>query len=674
MNLQIFTNFRSFWVLIATMFCLTLTSSCSTPDLTEEKQETNDSEEEISSIPAGFDFSTSRNVEITINDNSESAFYEVFAYSEDQTFMGYETFEDQSGQIVTEPVYRSDFLNQLLFSGVVLNGSFKQTVNLPNFYDKVYIKRNENFNISSSINTISNNQTQYTHQGLRNYGKNPIGGDVVDYLYCVNGSGQLFQVDPLTGGLTDLSNMPMGSWTCAIDQDSKSLYSIGKSSPHPLMKYDIETSTWEIVAELGIGGPRLDYNTVDGLLYFSKQDKLYTFDPSNGENLDIWTINGLDSTSGGDLAFAEDGTLFMCTFSGLYRLEMDTNNEYQATRISAENLPFQPTSMTFDSNQELWLANNASSSDLIIMDTVTGGWQYQYGISAGNGTDLGRTINDLTTFRVYSEVTNTTDTDGDNIRDLDDSYPNDPTKAFELFTPSKYGTGTLSFEDLWPSNGDYDFNDLAINYQFVTVLNAEGLAVQLDIVLNVKSIRGSYTNGFGLEFESLIPSNVAGVSGNILVHNYIDQNPNGTEMGQDNAVVILFDDPSLFLNNEQTISITFTNPVSTTLLGSAPFNPFMIVNMEREKEVHLPNGHTTDLGVKTFEISGVNQDIDGNYLSENGFPWAINIVHDFRVPKEGIPLHNAYNFFDQWATSGGLNYVDWYKDNAGYRNPELLQN
>jgi hypothetical protein len=44
------------------------------------------------------------------------------------------------------------------------------------------------------------------------------------------------------------------------------------------------------------------------------------------------------------------------------------------TRISADNLPFQPTSMTFDSKEELWLANNASSSDLIIMDTQTGGW------------------------------------------------------------------------------------------------------------------------------------------------------------------------------------------------------------------------------------------------------------------------------------------------------------
>jgi LruC domain-containing protein len=41
-----------------------------------------------------------------------------------------------------------------------------------------------------------------------------------------------------------------------------------------------------------------------------------------------------------------------------------------------------------------------------------------------------------------------------------------------LFTPSKYGTGTIAFEDLWPSYGDYDFNDVALNYQVIVKLNS----------------------------------------------------------------------------------------------------------------------------------------------------------------------------------------------------------
>jgi hypothetical protein len=49
---------------------------------------------------------------------------------------------------------------------------------------------------------------------------------VKDYLYCVNSSAELFQIDPLNGKLTYLSDMPMGSVTCAIDQANKCLYSV----------------------------------------------------------------------------------------------------------------------------------------------------------------------------------------------------------------------------------------------------------------------------------------------------------------------------------------------------------------------------------------------------------------------------------------------------------------
>jgi LruC domain-containing protein len=41
--------------------------------------------------------------------------------------------------------------------------------------------------------------------------------------------------------------------------------------------------------------------------------------------------------------------------------------------------------------------------------------------------------------------------------------------------------GTIAFEDLWPSYGDYDFNDVALNYQVILKLNAQNLAVQMDL-------------------------------------------------------------------------------------------------------------------------------------------------------------------------------------------------
>ena len=561
-------------------FTLLLLSSCSFSS--PEEIDVIDGTSNTLSIPPGFDFSTHYQVTINIIDNANYAKYDVYAYSSEFCDAGPETFENESGEIVTETVYKSDVLDKLIFSGVPSNGVLKQTINLPKFYNKVYIRRNEYLSFSSSIKDIVNQEVNYDSSEAKTSTKSKSVKNVTDYLYCVNGSGQLFQVDPLSGELTDLSSMPMGSYTCAIDQEKKELYSIGRTSPYPLMKYSIVNNTWETGGNIGVGGPRLDFNTADGLLYFSRRDKLYTFDPATGTLLDTWDIIGLHNVSGGDLSFAADGSLFLCTFSGLYRLELDGNNNYQSTRVSADNLPFQPTSMTFDSNQELWLANNASSSDLIIMDTQTGGWQYNYGVSANNNTDFRRVINDLTTFRVFDDAIDDTDTDGDGIMDNDDAYPEDPEVAFELFTPSKYGKGTIAFEDLWPSTGDYDFNDAALSYQATAFLNADNLAVRLEFVCNIKANGAGFTNGIGFEIEGLVPSQIKGVTGPILTQNFINVNANGTEANQDNAVIILADVVDNILA-ETTIVIRFTTPISVANLGVAPFNPFLIVNKVREK-------------------------------------------------------------------------------------------
>ena len=217
-----------------------------------------------------------------------------------------------------------------------------------------------------------------------------------------------------------------------------------------------------------------------------------------------------------------------------------SNNEYYATRVSADNLPFMPTSMTFDSNGELWLADNSASSDVVIMDIVSGGWMYKYGANSGTGITYSN-INDFATFKVYTEDNNDTDTDGDGVIDKDDAYPDEDDKCCESYTPSKYGKGTIAFEDLWPSNGDYDFNDVVLNYKAVTISNADNKVVQVDFICEVKSNSAGYTNGIGIQIDNLTSSQIESVTGAVYTENNITLNPNGTEANQDKAVIILTD-------------------------------------------------------------------------------------------------------------------------------------
>ncbi|WP_350287684.1 LruC domain-containing protein [uncultured Croceitalea sp.] len=624
-------------------------------------------------IPSGFEFSTHDNIVITINDSGTNIKYDVYAYN-DTEYLG-ETVEFINDEEETETAvdYRSDVLNHILFSGTPVNGQLTHELAVPSYYEKLYVRRKEGLRYTSVILDIENNAVSYSHSSNTNKRSLSKSKLVEDYLFCVNGSAELFQVDPLDGSFTYLSDMPQGSFTAAIDQANGYLYSIGKSNPYPLMRYDIANDSWDIMGNVGRGGPRLEFNPGDGLLYFSTGAKLYTIDPNNANTLSTWNINGLHITGGGDLGFAPDNTIFLCSFSGLYRLELDNNNEYQSTRISADNLPFKPTSMTFDSNGELWLANSSSNSNLIVMDTQTGGWQYNYGPNSNTNVSFDRTINDLTTFKIIDEEAIDPDTDGDGITDSNDDFPEDADKAFEQFTPSKYGWGTVAFEDLWPFLGDYDFNDTAVNYRFVAVLNSENKAVQLDMYYEVTSDGAGLANGFGIEFENLDPNKVSSVVGTKLTQNYVVQEANGLEANQDNAVVILFDDHEGLLGIPGVVSLLFTEPITTAELGNAPFNPFLIVGNDRKHEIHLPNRARTSLGENLTDAEGQNVDPDGDFKTASGLPWAIDIIHNFKVPKERVSVNEAYNFFTQWAASGGSAYPDWYKDNPGYRNTARIK-
>jgi hypothetical protein len=57
---------------------------------------------------------------------------------------------------------------------------------------------------------------------------------------------------------------------------------------------------------------------------------------------------------------------------------------------------FHPTSMTFDSDDNIWL--QTTTSDLVIMDKKTGQWQYKYGKTAIIPILIEK-IDDLATFR-----------------------------------------------------------------------------------------------------------------------------------------------------------------------------------------------------------------------------------------------------------------------------------
>jgi len=286
-----------------------------------------------------------------------------------------------------------------------------------------------------------------------------------------------------------------------------------------------------------------------------------------------------------------------------------------------------------------------------------------------------------------------TDSDGDGISDVFDDYPHDATKAFNNYYPTAYPYGTLAFEDLWPNKGDYDLNDMVIDYHFNQITNGQNKAVQIQIQLVVKAMGAAFKSGFGIQLP-VSPSQIASVTGYKLKDNYIFLNGKGTESGQSKVTIIAFDNGYKILTypgsglginttpgapyvTPDTISIVvnLTTPVDLSVIGTPPYNPFLISNLDRGREIHLINKPPTDLANLSYFGTQSDNSIPTAgryYVTANNLPWALDIPDPFDIPVEKAPISELYTKFIPWAESGGQSYYDWFKSKAGYRNTEFL--
>ncbi|MFW5974730.1 MAG: LruC domain-containing protein, partial [Bacteroidota bacterium] len=103
--------------------------------------------------------------------------------------------------------------------------------------------------------------------------------------------------------------------------------------------------------------------------------------------------------------------------------------------------------------------------------------------------------------------------------------------------------GTLAYEDLWPGKGDYDFNDLVIDYDFDITKNNQEIVQDITATFTIKAFGAAQHNGFGFTIPTLVPGDIVSVDGyDIDGSSVFDIASNGTEQNQSQATFIVFDD------------------------------------------------------------------------------------------------------------------------------------
>ena len=377
----------------------------------------------------------------------------------------------------------------------------------------------------------------------------------------------------------------------------------------------------------------------------------------------------------------------------------DLTGSYTITMKAATPLISLPTG-TYTNQQSVTITT--STSGATIKYTTDGSTPSQSNGTLYSGAVIINTSSTLKAIAYKTSFTNSDvsssdytiliDTDGDGVIDSEDAYPNDSTRAFNNYFPAEI-TGSLVFEDSWPSKGDYDMNDVVVDYQFKNITNAHNQLVETFATFTLKASGASYNNGFGFQLATNdIPSSAMQVTGSSIKESYLMLNSNGTEQGQNKSTMIVFDNaydvlqyPGSGLGFNTTPGAPYVTPYTITLhiiytpytyteqqLDIAHFNPFIIVNKVRGKEVHLLDYAPTALVNPAFFGTGDDKSVPAQgkyYKTANNLPWALNMYNGFNYPNEKAEITKAYLHFIDWVLSNGTSYTDWYTNTAaGYRN------
>ncbi len=255
------------------------------------------------------------------------------------------------------------------------------------------------------------------------------------------------------------------------------------------------------------------------------------------------------------------------------------------------------------------------------------------------------------------------------------------------YFPSQSGWGTYAFEDLWPFKGDYDLNDMVLKFRVSIVSNGSNKVTKLIFDYTLIAVGATKTPSVAFQLDNVTAANIGSVTGQILGGGVpFSVAANGTEPGANLAIIPVFNNPKdvvsfpVFLNTEKNrahiiaptnqIVVTLSTPVDQSQITMDSFNLFISTD-ERGKEIHLP----TFAATSKFKASlAMNKPLNANDIFKyiDGMMWGLMFPDNFAYPKENASIINAYTHFAAWATSGGTSYLNWYSNEAGYRNEDLI--
>ena len=234
---------------------------------------------------------------------------------------------------------------------------------------------------------------------------------------------------------------------------------------------------------------------------------------------------------------------------------------------------------------------------------------------------------------------------------IDPENPDRPTiddkEDITLPDQTETKTGTLAFEDVWPKGGDYDMNDVVVEYTRSITFDQNN---QVKKVVNTyKPVHdgADFTNAFAVQMLDM---------------GTVEVSQNVASVESATSSVILFENAKGVVKTADNYVVTRTFTGGYTKSDIKKDNPFIIVGYKsgvaNRVEVHLAKYLPTSLADQSLNYS----EDDAYYVDKNGkYPFAIDIpVLNFKVANETVRIDAEYPAFKTWAESMGTSAKDWY--------------
>jgi LruC domain-containing protein len=272
------------------------------------------------------------------------------------------------------------------------------------------------------------------------------------------------------------------------------------------------------------------------------------------------------------------------------------------------------------------------------------------------------------------------------------------------YYPNAAGWATIAFEDNWPVVGDYDFNDLVMNYRISEyILNGEVIRVKLEG--QIAAVGGSYHNGFAFQLPGISRETINEDDIRYTINN-VPQLTSPLEQGRDKAIAIITNDVWDYVSAGEnckyyrsepgcgskiqmhfSMTLPMTRAIPNEEMPAFPYDPFLFAteNYEhgyvfgqapgRAYEIHLPNKAPTEAFRTDFFNRGEDKSEPDNeryFVNENGMPWAINVGTQWQYPLEYMDVIYAYPLFSSFIINEGRIDDDWFiENNANIKNTFL---